>query len=155
MKEVFKSVPNYPHYFVSNLGNVKSTQKGKERLLSKRRSKNGYLSVLLYKENEKPKTYNIHQLVCMAFLGHLPNRYESVIDHLNNVRDDNRLENLRVTTARQNTTKEIVNKKGYCGVTFDKESGKYMARITKNKKSIYIGRYPTIDDAYFAYLSHL
>lgn len=155
MKEIFKEIDGYSGYFVSNHGNVKSTKKGKEIELRKRRSKNGYVSILLYNKGQKPKTINIHQLVCMSFLNHKPDRYNSVIDHINNVRDDNRLQNLRITSARDNVTKEIINKKGYCGVTFDKGSGKYMARIRKDNKSKYIGRYNTIEEAYCAYQNHL
>lgn len=151
MSEIYVQVPNYENYFVSNLGNVKSNQKGKEKLLSKRKSGNGYVSVLLYKTGYKPKSINIHQLVAVAFLNHKINGYNKIIDHKNKIRDDNRVKNLQIITPRENVTKEISFQKGYCGMTYDKESKKYMVRITINKKSIYLGRYKDINEAQSVY----
>lgn len=151
MSEIYVQIPNYENYFVSNYGNVKSFQKGIEKILSKRKSGNGYVSVLLYKKGYKPKTINIHQLVAVAFLGHKIDGYIKIIDHINKIRDDNRVENLQIITPRQNVTKEISFKKGYCGMTYDKDSKKYMVRIIINKKSIYLGRFKDINEAQSVY----
>lgn len=151
MEEIYLKIPNYDNYWVSNFGNIKSNYSGKEKLLSKRKSKNGYVSVLLYKKGFKPKTINIHQLVAVCFLNHKINGYNKIIDHKNKIRDDNRVENLQIITPRENVTKEIFKKNGYCGMTLEKSTNKYMVRVTKNKKRIYIGRYNSIDEAQKAY----
>lgn len=54
MIEVFKDIPNYNDYQVSNFGNVKSLKWGKERILKSATSKSNYLQVVLCKEI-KPK----------------------------------------------------------------------------------------------------
>lgn len=151
MSEIYVKVLNYDNYFVSNLGNVKSIQNGYEKILSKRKSGNGYVSVLLYKKGYKPKTINIHQLVAVAFLGHKIDGYSKIIDHKNKIRDDNRVENLQIISPRENVTKEISFRKGYCGMTYDKDSKKYMVRITIGKKSIYLGRFKDINEAQSVY----
>jgi hypothetical protein len=151
MEEIYLKIPNYDNYWVSNFGNIKSNYSGKEKLLSKRKSKNGYVSVFLYKKGFKPKTINIHQLVAVCFLNHKIDGYNKIIDHKNKIRDDNRVENLQIITPRENVTKEIFKKNGYCGMTFEKSTNKYMVRVIKNKKRIYIGRYNSIDEAQKAY----
>jgi hypothetical protein len=151
MEEIYLKIPNYDNYSVSNLGNIKSNHSGIEKLLSKRKSGNGYVSVLLYKKGFKPKTINIHQLVAICFLNHKIDGYNRIIDHKNKIRNDNRVENLQIISPRENVTKEILKKNGYCGMTLEKSTGKYMVRINKNKKSIYIGRYNSINEAQKAY----
>ena len=151
MEEIYLKIPNYDNYAVSNLGNIKSNHSGVEKLLSKRKSGNGYVSVLLYKKGFKPKTINIHQLVAICFFNHKIDGYNKIIDHKNKIRNDNRVENLQIISPRENVTKEILKKNGYCGMTLEKSTGKYMVRITKNKKSIYIGRFNSINEAQKAY----
>ena len=46
------------------------------------------------------KVYKVHRLVAQTFLGEIPEGYQ--IDHANRVRDDNRLENLRIVTPNEN-----------------------------------------------------
>ena len=42
----------------------------------------------------------------MAFLNHKPNGNKLVVDHINNVKTDNRLSNLQIITQRKNTSKD-------------------------------------------------
>ena len=146
--ENWKPVPEYEHsYLVSDFGRVKSLITNK--VLKPRKSANRYVSVLLYHSTRKPKTYNIHQLVMMAFKGFKPCGYEKIIDHINNNRSDNRIENLQIISPRENVIRQKNKKK--IGTTFCKDSKKWMARITVNKKSIYLGRFDTIEEANKAY----
>lgn len=46
------------------------------------------------------KKYLIHRLIAETFLGEIPEGYE--IDHKSRVRDDNRLENIRIVTSHEN-----------------------------------------------------
>jgi hypothetical protein len=148
----WKPIPGYESsYLVSDCGSVKSLIKNK--LLSPRRSQNGYLSVLLYHSDKKPKTYNIHQLVMMAFVDFKPCGYDKIIDHINNIRQDNRIENLQIISPRQNVIRQ--KPKSKLGTTFCKESKKWMARITINRKSIYLGRFKTREEANEAYNNRL
>ena len=60
----------------------------------------GYQYILLKDETGAYKSYRIHRLVAKAFL---PNFDEClVVDHLNGIRDDNRVENLSIKTQQEN-----------------------------------------------------
>lgn len=93
MTEIFKPIKNYESlYAVSNLGRVKSLYRIinnhiiDEKILSPRKSKDGYLSVILHKDN-KPKTFKIHRLVAETFIPN-PENKETV-----NHKDGNKLNN--------------------------------------------------------------
>ena len=109
-KEIWKDIPNYEGYQVSNLGRVKSLErfrKGKndclvsikERILKPGITRNGYYIIGLTKQSIL-KTYLVHRLVFEAFNGPIPEGYE--INHINEKKFDNRLENLNLMTHREN-----------------------------------------------------
>lgn len=105
LKEIWKSVKGYEDYEVSDLGNVRSLnyyRSGKVRELKPTLYNNGYLHVNLWK-NGKMKKFYIHRLVYEAFRGAIPKGL--TVDHVNNVKTDNRLENLQLLTQGDNTRK--------------------------------------------------
>lgn len=72
------------------------------------------------------------------------------IDHINGIRDDNRISNLRAVTAQENLKNQrmrVTNTSGFTGVNWDKKAGKWKSQIDFNKKRIYIGTFSTIIDA--------
>lgn len=102
MNEIWKPIANYENYYVSSLGNVKSTKNfhgQPERILKPGKSNKGYLLVALSK-NGKEKVFNIHRLVALAFVPN-PHNYEQV-NHINENKTDNRAENLEWCTAKIN-----------------------------------------------------
>ena len=152
-EEFWKDVPNYEGlYQVSNLGNVKSLTRFKMsggnkasvkgRILKGRqtgRKRDAYLAVLLC-DNTHRKEYKIHQLVAMAFLNHTPNGNKLVVDHINDNKLDNRLENLQIVTNRENTCKTQGNYSSqYKGVGWYKRDSKWRAMIMINKKQYHLG----------------
>jgi hypothetical protein len=161
MEEIWKSIPNYEGlYEVSNLGRVKSLSrfvnsgmgyKIKERILKPITDGHGYINVGL-----SSKKYKVHKLVAIVFLGHTPNGYALVVDHINNIKTDNRVNNLQLITNRENCSKDRKNKSSkYIGVTWDKQTNKWRTSIIINKKRINLGRFLNEEDASIAYQNKL
>lgn len=102
--EIWKDVQGYEGlYQVSNLGRVKSLIRGyywqKERILKPRKNHDGYLRFTLCKDG-KTKTFYIHRLVAVAFIPNPENKPQ--IDHINAIKTDNTVNNLRWVTAKEN-----------------------------------------------------
>lgn len=70
------------------------------------------------------------------------------IDHINGVKDDNRICNLRSVTNQENA----FNRKAVKGYSWHKIEKKWRARIMINNKSIHLGDYKTEEEARQAYL---
>lgn len=97
--ETFLSVPGYEGlYEVSNLGNVKSLRRGK---LMKPGKSHGYLRVSLRKDN-KTQYFSVHRLVAIVFIPNPENL--PYINHKDESRDNNCVENLEWCTAQYNNT---------------------------------------------------
>lgn len=162
MNEIWKDVIGYEGlYKVSNLGKVKSlpkvwnTSNGGTRWHNGKILSpyilNGYNSVGLCK-NGKSRTFLVHQLVAQSFLKHTPCRHKLVIDHINDNKLDNRVQNLQIVTARFNVHK--TQGKGlskFKGVSKYKSTGKYRAMIFINGKNKYLGLFINEYDAHLAY----
>lgn len=76
------------------------------------------------------------------------------VDHINGNGLDNRKNNLREATSRQNkqNMKKIKrNTSGYKGVTWCKDRGKWAAYIKSESKSMFLGRFKTPTEAHEAY----
>lgn len=98
------------------------------------------------------KRYGAHRLVWFFAHGYLP---ELEIDHKNNNRADNRIENLREATRSQNsynTLKQSNNKSGYKGVYFYKRVKKYYAQICVEGNRVHLGTFDTPEEASKAYI---
>ena len=112
MSEEWRDVVDYEgRYQVSSLGRVKSLERTiikkdgrkhtvKERILKPGMGRCGYLSVVLC-AGGKPKTLNVHRLVCEAFHENTDNKPQ--VNHINEIKTDNRACNLEWTTARENS----------------------------------------------------
>lgn len=73
---------------------------------------------------------------------------KSMLDHINGVRTDNRITNLREATGSENCCNAVrykSNTTGVKGVTFSK--GKFVARIWLNRKAIYVGAFSSLEAA--------
>ena len=102
---------------------------------------NGYLRF-----NLNNKHYYTHRIVWYLKYKIWPNK----IDHINGIRDDNRLINLRnVTTITnsRNKRKLDANTSGQTGVYKHTTSNKWVAEIKVNQKTIYLGFYATKKEA--------
>ena len=100
--EIWKDMPWYEWlYKISNLWNIINnfTQKTKSQYLGKKRY---YKSVSLWKNNVWI-TKNVHRLVLLAFVW--PSKL--CVDHINNIKTDNRLKNLEYVTHKENTKRAM------------------------------------------------
>ena len=125
----------YPGYFISTKGRIFS-EKYNERL-EKKPSDNGkgYLYVCLMKEG-KQYSKKIHRLVGETFLEKVEGKLE--IDHINQNKKDNRVENLRWCNRRENLINRGItslNTSGVKGVRFRKDRNSWVSRfnIEENK----------------------
>ena len=99
MKEIWKIVTVNEDYEVSNIGNVRSNKGKTPRVLKPfaygakkdENTRGKYLSVTLMK-NGIGKSYAVHRLVALAFIPNPDNLPQ--VNHINGVRNDNRVENL-------------------------------------------------------------
>jgi hypothetical protein len=138
--EEYKIIKNFENFSVSNLGNVKNNIKNK--ILKQYTNKGGYKTVCILGKNKL-----VHRLVAEAFIPNLENK--PCIDHINNIRNDNRLENLRFASYIENGQNSSIKKNntsGYKGVSYDYRDF-WRADIYHNGKRIFIGRFDTKEEA--------
>ena len=147
----WKDIKGYEgSYQVSDLGRVKSIKFNKEIILHNQKIPNGYLKVGICKDG-KVKTKTVHSLVSESFLNHKSNIY-IVVDHINNVKTDNRLSNLQVISQRENSTKDRDNKySNYAGVTWHKKDKRWQSSIVVNGNQIYLGYFKSEERASISY----
>lgn len=100
-KEIWKDIKNYEGlYQVSNWGRVRSLKFGKIRILKACKDKDGYLIVTLYKSGQS-KIFKVHRLVAETFIPNPDNL--PITNHKNELKYDNRVENLEWCDAKYNT----------------------------------------------------
>lgn len=95
--------------------------------------------------------YLAHHLAWIYVTGNWPN---SFIDHKNLDKADNRFDNLRLASFAENSINISVrknSKSGFRGVCFCTQKSAWMATITKNKKTEYLGIFDTPQQAAVAY----
>lgn len=103
---MWKKIKCYENYSVSSDGDIRNDKTG--RILKKYKSNKGYELVNLY-ENGKGKMFLVHRLVAEAFITNTENK--PCIDHINTIRDDNRVENLRWCTHKENNNNPLTLEK--------------------------------------------
>ena len=138
MEEIWKDIVGYEDYMISNTGRI--IRKGMtiqrkshgdfyspQEELKLSADKDGYLKTALRKDGKR-KYLRVHRLVAMTFIAN-PNNLP-VVNHINGVKNDNRVENLEWCTVSQNT-KHAFDKLGRKG---NKTTNKTVVMIDKNTK---------------------
>ena len=158
MKEIWKDVIGYEGlYQVSNLGRVKSLDRfcidGRKRygqIMKQVITNGGYFAVGLRK-GKGQKRYLVHRLVAEAFIPNTDNK--PCVDHINTIRTDNRVCNLRWCTYKENcnnskTLKHLSDsvkgeKNGMYGKLHTEEYKEHMRNIMSGEKHPMWGRHLT------------
>ena len=85
--------------------------------------------------------FRVHRLIWIYHNGSIPDDLQ--IDHINGVRHDNRIENLRIVTNQENQ----FCRRRVKGCFWDATQDKYRAKITVNGKAIYLGYFDSEQEA--------
>lgn len=139
--EIYSIITDSPNFAISNLGNVLNIKK--QKIIKQTVNKQGYKVVGMGGKLKK-----VHRLLSLAFIDNPENK--TVIDHINNDRTDNNLENLRWATMSENQNNRKIsvnNLSGVKGVYFDKKTKKWRAEIMNNNNKYNLGYYNTLEDA--------
>ncbi len=166
MEEIWKEIPGYPGYLISNLGRVKSfRRKGfltpgvvhetKFRFLGLviKEDSQGYRSVVVKLYSAKGKAYRfiLSRLLYELFISPIPVGY--VVDHKDHNSLNNALENLRLATRAENTRNRVRTKTKTSDLpkgVFPVSTG-FTAAICIDRRQINLGRFKTAEEAADAY----
>ena len=161
MKEEWKRIKNHPVYEISNHGRVKSHVGGwRDKSikdsgciikggLSGFRVKYKYIVL-------NGKSHWIHQLVWDHFGdGRNTKELGLNIDHIDEDKMNNRIDNLQLLTHRQNISKSFSQVKNIPTGVEVRGNGRYAARISNKGKTEHLGSYGSIEEASQAYQKRL
>lgn len=123
-----------------------------------RRARTGDLAGTTHREGYRHvqvagRRYQAHRLAWLYMTGAFP---VAGIDHINGIRDDNRMINLREATQsenHQNRAKRSDNKSGFIGVSRDSGRQKWRAYIKIQKRNKHLGYFDSPEAAHAAYLA--
>lgn len=132
MEKIWKDIPGWEgRYQASTLGEIKSmpNRKHKEDYnLKPVINSVGYYQVYLY-DNGKKKCYKVHRLVYEAFNGPIPEGMQ--VNHINEVKTDNRLTNLNLMTCEEN------NNWGTRNERIAAKNGRWVIKLSLNNEILH------------------
>ena len=141
-----KEIPNYPNYSL-DLNNNEVYSNYKKGYLKKRINYKGYYEIELSKNN-KQKIFKLHRLIYEVYYGTIPDKMQ--VDHIDNNRQNNNIENLRLVTNQQNsfnqkTAKNNLSTGHKC--IYKTKWNTYQVQIRKNNKVFYKKTFKTLEEA--------
>jgi len=146
-KESWVDIKDYEGFYqISTLGNIKSLDREywngsvmvplKGKLRKARLDTDGYRIVNLNKAGKK-RTHKVSVLMGIAFFDYKFKKDKMVMDHINNIKTDDRRSNLQKITTRLNTSKDRKNKSSkYTGVSWSKANKAWVSRIRIKNEQI-------------------
>ena len=100
----YKSIDGYENYIIYEDGLIYNQKT--DIFIKEYYDKDGYKLTSLRKDGNN-RMFKVHRLIALAFI---PNPHNKpFIDHINRIRDDNRIENLRWVTSTENNKNRINN----------------------------------------------
>jgi hypothetical protein len=110
-----------------------------------RKDGSGYLRVTI-----NNRDYGVSRIIWLWWYGVNPS---DLIDHLDGHRDNNRIENLRESTYRQNSQNMEIHRLGkLVGSSYDKSRNRWISYISFNKTVIRLGQFKTAEEANVVYI---
>jgi hypothetical protein len=109
-------------------------------------NRHGYIQIKTRIKGSKRKNIALHRYIYW----YLNNCAPKYLDHINRIKTDNRIINLRPSSFTQNQRNKNIrvdNKSGHTGVSWSKASQKWTARIKYNNKYLHLGVFNKIEDA--------
>lgn len=174
-KEIWRDIKGYKGlYQISNFGRVKSLAKkwkaGYGNLVTRTKPDTimkpatdewGYLKES-FSKNRNKRTIRVHVLVWDHFGNKRRNGLKLQIDHADNNKTNNHIENLQLLTSRQHNHKTAIESprngkriSKYVGVYYDKSRKRHRAHIIVNRKYIHIGQFKTEEEAHVAHKNYM
>ena len=145
MEEQYKIINGFSNYEISNFGNVRNIKTG---LILKQSNIKGYKKINLVNDNGEGITHRVHRLIAEYFIPNPNNK--PIIDHIDNNKSNNNVNNLRWVTLQENSSNRslnINNTSGTKGVNFIQKQNKWKARIMYNGEYLYLGSFDKKEDA--------
>ena len=149
--EEFRRIEDLGNYSISNMGRFRNDDTNK--ILKLFVNQGGYLVYNFLEKPLKDKSdfgfiLKIHRLVAQAFI---PNPYKKpIVDHIDNNRKNNSVNNLRWVTHQENSMNRSTtykSKSGVNGITCNSKKNIWVASITKDKKKYNLGMFESKEEA--------
>lgn len=146
-----KKVEELPRYLIGSSGELWSIER--QIFMSWYLSNSGYLMSKVRINNES-KSIGQHQTTYRYYNEdyRLFNGVIYVIDHIDSNKINNSIENLRLVTFRENTSKErTINSNLPTGVTYIQKTNNYISRIYLNDRTYHLGVFGNSEEASLKY----
>ena len=105
--EIFEIIREYPMYSVSTEGRI--MKNANRKIMKPSKMRNGYMQINLFTKDGRRKKELVHRLVALTFI---PNDEKlPAVNHIDRVRDNNRVSNLEWVTHKENVAKSSAPKK--------------------------------------------
>lgn len=127
--EIWKKIPGYGLYEASTFGRIKTFNWkgcGREAIMKPAKDNGGYFRTMLKRDDGIIHTVKVHRIIASTFLS---NELEKpCVNHINGIRDDNRIENLEWVTISENIKHSFK-----IGLSSNKGSGCPTAKLTESQ----------------------
>ncbi len=135
---IIKQIPNFPNYQISSNSEIFNIKK--DKIIKQTFCENGYYSVTLFKYLEGKrikKKFYVHRLLGLCFLENPDNK--PIIDHINRIKTDNKLSNLRFASFSENALNASVRKNKKSGLfkNICDYGSRYRTMIIKNGTRVF------------------